>query len=378
MFLSRFAQGPAFRSWLPTLMELLSDGTRFLMTVSRSRVALGAEVLFLRKQLAYYQEHEIRPRRLTDAARLSLVLWSRFFNWKESLAIVTTETLIRWHRKGFKFYWHWKSRGGRPALPTEIRQLIASMVKENVTWGEERIASELSLKLGIYVSPRTVGKYWPKPPGSVGRRRTFSQHWRTFVKNHARGIVACDFLVAVTVRFQVLFVFLVMEVGSCRILHYNVTAHPTADWTLQQFREALPDDRPHQFLIHDRDSIFSSELDEELQTSFGLRVLRTPVRAPKANAYCERLVGTVRRECLDFMIPMSEGHLRRTLRPWVEHYNKGRPHSSLGPGMPEESAARQPPTPRTHRHKLPPDCQIRAKDILCGLHHEYSWENCAA
>jgi len=145
------------------------------------------------------------------------------FNWKESLAIVTTETLIRWHRKGFKFYWHWKSRGGRPALPTEIRQLIASMVKENVTWGEERIASELSLELGIYVSPRTVGKYWPKQPGSVGRRRTCSQHWRTFVKNHARGIVACDFLVAVTVRFQVLFVFLVMEVGSRRILHYNDT-----------------------------------------------------------------------------------------------------------------------------------------------------------
>ena len=174
MFLSRFAQGPAFRSGLATLMELLSDGTRFLMTPTRSRVALGAEVLFLRKQLAYYQEHEVRPRRLTDAARLSLVLWSRFFNWKESLAIVTTETLIRWHRKGFKFYWHWKSRGGRPALPREIRQLIASMVKENVTWGEERIASELSLKLGIYVSPRTVGKYWPKPPGSVGRRRTFA------------------------------------------------------------------------------------------------------------------------------------------------------------------------------------------------------------
>src|SRR6202022_4146654 len=175
MFLSRFAQGPAFRSGLATLMELLSDGTRFLMTLARSRVALGAEVLFLRKQLAYYQEHEVRPRRLTDAARLSLVLWSRFFNWKESLAIVTTETLIRWHRKGFKFYWHWKSRGGRPPLPTEIRQLIASMVKENVTWGEERIASELSLKLGIYVSPRTVGKYWPKQPGRVGRRRTSSQ-----------------------------------------------------------------------------------------------------------------------------------------------------------------------------------------------------------
>ena len=122
----------------------------------------------------------------------------------------------------------------------------------------------LSLKLGIYVSPRTVRKYWPKQPDGAGRRRTSSQHWRTFVKNHARGIVACDFLVAVTARFQVLYIFLAMEVGSRRILHYNVTAHPTADWTLQQFREAIPSDHPYQFLIHDRDSIFSPELDEEL------------------------------------------------------------------------------------------------------------------
>ena len=253
------------------------------MTIARSRAALGAEVLFLRKQLAYYQEHEIRPRRLTDAGRLSLALWSRFFDWKESLAIVTTETFIRWHHKGFKFYWRWKSRGGRPALPKEIRQLIARMVKENITWGEERIADELSLKLGISVSPRTVRKYWPKESGDRERRRTSSQHWRTFVKNHAQGIVACDFLVAVTVRFQVLFVFVAMEVGSRRILHCNVTAHPTADWTLQQLRESIPGGHGYQFLIHDRDSIFSSEVDEELKSSFGLRVLRTPVRAPKAN-----------------------------------------------------------------------------------------------
>jgi putative transposase len=116
----------------------------------------------LRKQLAYYQDHQIRPRRLTDAARLSLVLWSRLFDWKEALAIVTPATFVRWHRKSFKLYWRWKSRGGRPPLPKEIRQLIARMVRENVTWGEERIADELSLKLGICVSPRTVRKYWPK------------------------------------------------------------------------------------------------------------------------------------------------------------------------------------------------------------------------
>src|SRR6266849_5564031 len=172
MFLSRFAQWPHFRSGLATLTELLRDGTQFLMTIIRSRAALGAEVLFLRKQLAYYQEHEIRPRRLRDPGRLSLVLWSRFFDWKESLAVVTTATFTRWHRKGFKLYWRWKARGGRPALPREIRQLIARMVTENVTWGEERIADELSLKLGIYFSPRTVRKYWPKESGAKGRRGT--------------------------------------------------------------------------------------------------------------------------------------------------------------------------------------------------------------
>jgi transposase InsO family protein len=175
----------------------------------------------------------------------------------------------------------------------------------------------------------------------------------------------------VTVRFQVLFVFLAMEVGSRRILHYNVTAHPTADWTLQQFREAIPSDRRYQFLIHDRDSIFSARLDEELKSSFGLRVLRTPVRAPKANAYCERLIGTVRRECLDFMIPLNERHLRRSLQGWITHYNKGRPHSSLGPGFPEKTMDRPLPQPRTHRHRLPRDCEIRVMDVLGGLHHEY-------
>jgi transposase InsO family protein len=267
------------------------------------------------------------------------LIWSRFFDWKAALVVVKTATFIRWHRKGFKLYWRWKSRGGRPPLPTEIRQLIDRMVRENVTWGEERIADELSLKLGIWVSPRTVRKYWPRQPRDPGRGRASSQHWRTFVKNHAQGIVACDFLVAVTVRFRVLFVFVAMEVGSRRILHSNVTAHPTADWTLQQFREAIPGGQGYQFLIHDRDSIFSSELDEELSRSFRLRVLRTPVRAPKANAYCERLIGTMRRECLDFIIPMNERHLRKTLRSWMAHYNKGRPHSSLGPGIPERMPA---------------------------------------
>src|SRR5271157_4181027 len=202
---------------LSVLWELLRDGLQFLKFATRSRTAVAAEVLFLRKQLAYYRDHQTQPRRLTDAARLSLVLWSRLFDWKAALMVVTPSTFVRWHRKSFKLYWRWKSRGGRPALPKDIRQLIARMVRENITWGEERVADELSLKLGILVSPRTVGKYWPKQPDGSRRRGASSQHWRTFVKNHAQSIVACDFLVAVTIKFQVLYVFVAMELGSRRI-----------------------------------------------------------------------------------------------------------------------------------------------------------------
>jgi putative transposase len=379
MFPSHLPLWREISSSFATASELFRDGLRFLKTMAQSHAALAAEVLFLRKQLVYYEEHQIRPRRLTDGARLSLLLWSRFFDWRKALTIVKTATFIRWHRKGFKLYWRWRSRGGRPPLPKDLRQLIARMVKENITWGEERIADELSLKLAILVSPRTVRKYWPKQPGlETGRPRASSQHWMTFVRNHAKGIVACDFMVAVTARFQVLMVCVAMEVGSRRILHCNVTAHPTAEWTLQQLREAIPSDHPYQFLIHDRDSIFSAELDQELENTFGLRVLRTPVRTPQANAYCERLIGTVRRECLDYMIPLNERHLRRTLQSWVVHYNKGRPHRSLGPGIPEQTPDRPLPRPQGHRHTLPRDCQIRSDEILGGLHHEYWLEKCAS
>src|ERR1700746_3128808 len=174
------------------------------------------------------------------------------------------------------------------------------MVRENPTWGEERIAAELSVKLGILVSPRTVRAYWPQDRDPRGGRRTSSQQWRTFVRNHAKAIVASDFLVAITVGFRVLYVFVVMEVGSRRILHCNLTAHPTAAWTLQQFREAIPSDHTYRFLIHDRDSIFSAEVNDELG-AVGLKIRRTPVQAPKANAYCERLIGSMRRACLDWL-----------------------------------------------------------------------------
>jgi putative transposase len=246
-------QSSALLGLAATVSDLLVDLLKSLKAAVRSRSSLVAENFFLRKQLAFYQEHEVRPRRLTDAARIAMVFWSRWFKWKDALMVVQPDTLIRWHRRGFKLFWRWKSKPGRPRLPGNIRELIAEMAKENPTWGQGRVASELSLKLGVYVSPRTVRAYWPSGPDRRCRR-TSSQHWQAFVRNHARSIVASDFLIAVTVRFRVLYVLIVMEVGTRKILHSNVTAHPTATWTLQQFREVLPGDHQCKFLIHDRDS----------------------------------------------------------------------------------------------------------------------------
>ena len=240
------------------------------------------------------------------------------------------------------------------------------MAAENPTWGEERIANELNLKLTIQISPRTVGKYLHRD-GPV-RTRDPKQRWLTFVRNHAKVMVACDFFVAITAAFRTLYVFVVIEIGSRQILHQNVTAHPTADWTLQQFREALPGDHPYRFVIHDRDSIFAEEVDKGL-TNLGVRVLRTPVRAPKANSVCERLGGSLRRKCLDFLIPFHERHLQMTVRDWAIHYNRGRPHSALGPGLPEPMS--DPVPSNEHRHSLPVGYRVVKRSVLGGLHHEY-------
>jgi len=357
-----------------TGLSLCSDVLSFLKQCLKSRTSLVAENLFLRKQLAVYLERKAKPRRATDATRLSLVFLSRFFDWRQALAIVKPETLIGWHRKAFRLFWRWKSKPrGRPRLPIDLRNLIREMAESNPTWGEERIANELPIKLAIRVSPRTVGRYMPE---STGPRTGVSSHrWMTFVHNHAQAIPDCDFFVVATVRFRLLYVFLVMEVGSRRIAHFNVTAHPTAAWTLQQLREVITGEQPQRYLIHDRDSIFSSDLDSVLVSS-GLKVLKTPIRSPQANAFCERLIGTVRRECLDFLIPLNERHLRRTLKQWVSHYNRGRPHSSLGPGIREPNAEFR--IAATSRHQIPRNHRIAARPILGGLHHEYRIERIAA
>ena len=235
-------------------------------------------------------------------------------------------------------------------------------------WGEERIANELLVKLGICVSPRTVRKYLPVRPPAHPRD---DQRWSTFLRNHATAILACDFFVAVTATFRMLYVFVVIEHSTRRLAHINVTANPNADWTLQQLREVVGNGGGHRYLIHDRDRIFAKHLDDSIR-ALGIEVLRSPVASPKANAICERVIGTARRECLDWLIPVSDAHLRAILRCWVTHYNGGRPHSALGPGVPDPPEKHETiPTPEPG-HRLATGALVLAKSILGGLHHEYS------
>ncbi len=359
-----------------TLLMFLGDVLRFLGLCLRAPTALAAENLFLRKQLALYQERQIKPGRATHGTRLTLVWLARWFDWRQALPIVQPKTFIGWHHQGFCLFWRWKSKPGRPPIPLDLQALIRRMARDNPTWGEERIANELLLKLGLRVSPRTVRKYMPKRRDHGRGHRVSSQRWMTFVRNHAQAIVACDFCVVVTATFRLLYVFIVMEHATRRILHANVTAHPTAPWTLQQLREAIPADHSYRFLIHDRDSIFSQQLDQSIR-DLGLRVLKTPVRSPQANVLCERLLGTLRQECIDFVIPLTEHHLQRLLSAWVQHYNHGRPHMSLGPGIPQ-SPAPFPVSRHTHRHRIPPSLRVVARPILGGLHHGYWLEAQAA
>src|SRR5215471_12169659 len=359
--------------FVQTIFGVLWDGLMFLRLWLRPSAAVAAENLFLRKQLGLFVELRVKPRRAADSIRFTLGQLSRWFDWREALIVVQRETLTRWHRKGFRLFWKWKSRPrGRPPVPADVRKLIREVAQSNPTWGEERIADELLLKIGIRISPRTVRHYMPQAPPMPADPK---QRWMTFVRNHAKAIIASDFFVVVTATFQLVYVFVIIEVASRRVLHFNVTRHPTADWTLQQFRECIVGDEGYRYVSHDRDRIYSRDLNGALQT-LGLTVLKTPRKAPKANAICERWIGSARRECLDFMIPISEAQIRQTLKCWVAHYNRGRPHSSLGPGIPDPSSPKA--ELQAQRHSIPNDCRVAVTSILGGLHHEYRLERIAA
>jgi putative transposase len=318
--------------------------------------------------LALYIERGAKPRRIDLLTRIGLTLLSRFFNWRDALVVVRPETLIRWHRAGWKLFWRVKSHPGRPPIPPELQALIRRIANENPSWGEERIANELLLKIGVRVSPRTVNKYLPRSPlgGPRGNLR-----WSTFLRLHAQGIIACDYFVAVTATFRLLYAFFVIEHRSRRLIHCNVTAHPSAAWTLQQLRETVGYEDRYQFLIHDRDSIFAGHLDELIR-ALGIRVLKSAAHTPQMNAICERVIGTTRRECLDWLIPLSESHLRFILKSWIAHDNGGRSHMALGPGVPDPPATTMVLPEPSSRHRRGESYAVRATSVLGGLHHEYS------
>ena len=350
------------------LIKVLAEALRWVLLAFRSSQSIQAENLFLRRQLALYVERGVKPRRIDSITRIALTILSGWFDWGDALVVVRPQTLIRWHRAGWKLFWRQKSRPGRPPIPAELQALIRRMASENRSWGEERIANELLLKLGIRVSPRTVNKYRPRRPR--GRPRG-DLRWSTFLRLHAQGIIACDFLVAVTATFRLLYVLVVIEHRSRRLIHCNVTAHPSSAWTLQQLREAVGFEERYEYLLHDRDSIFAKHLDESIGR-LGVTVLKSPPRSPMANSICERVIGTIRRECLDWLIPLSEAHLRQSLKSWIGHYNHGRPHMALGPDVPDPPPIVTSSSFLKSRHQLGDFGAIRSTPILGGLHHEYS------
>ena len=328
--------------------------------LARSRSALVAENAFLRHQLAILCRRSKRPRcTLTDRALLVL-LASRIRGWRQALLIVRPDTLLRWHRRLFCWYWYRKSRSTapahRPPLAPETVALIRQMAAANRLWGAERIRGEL-LKLDIRVAKSTIQRYLreARPPGR-GR-----QTWPTFLRNHAPDIWACDFLPITDLLFRPLYAFVVVALGTRRVVHVGVTRHPTDAWVAQQLREATPFDQRPRFLIRDNDRKYGPAFDR-VATGSGITILRTPIRAPRANATCERFLGSVRRECLDHILVLGEGQLRRVLREYVAYFNTARPHQGLGQAIPSTPA----PAPLS-RLSAP----IVSIPVLGGLHHNY-------
>ena len=280
----------------------------------------------------------------------------RLRTWAAALVIVRPETVLRWHRQGYRLFWRRKSRAGTraPRISRETIALIRQMARENRLWGADRIRGEL-LKLGIRVSKRTIQRYLAqaRPPRPAG------QSWATFVHNHAPSIWACDFLQVTDLLFRPLFAFFVIALDSRRVVHVGVTRQPTDGWVAQQLREATPYEERPRFLIRDNDGKYGPQFDR-LATASGITVLRTPVRAPQANATCERFLGSVWRECLDHLLVLGERHLRKVLTEYARYFNRARPHQGLGQRCPHPPSA-----PAAGQRS-----RVVAIPVLGGLHHD--------
>jgi hypothetical protein len=288
-------------------------------------------------------------------------LWSR---WTDVLVIVKPETVIGWHRAGFRLYWRWRSRtgGGRPKISDELRVLIRRLAEENPDWGAPRIHGEL-VKLGFAVSERTVARYLR----TIRRRRDPGKRWLAFLQNHREVIVAFDFFTVPTVTFQLLYCFFVIEHARRKILHCNVTRHPTAEWVVQQLREAFPEAGPYRYVIFDRDSKFDGDVIAFLKAT-GLQPRQTSIQSPWQNGIAERWIGGCRREILDHIIALNEQHLRRLLRDYITYFHEDRIHDGLAKDTPNRRAVEQKPSP---------NAELISSARLGGLHRRYAWRQAA-
>ncbi len=326
-----------------------------LKAAFKTRRQLALENLALRHQLEVLQRNAMTPRLMPSDRELWALLYRILPSWRLHLAFVRPETVVRWHRRGWRLFWRMKSRPrriGRPRVETEIRSLIRRLSAENPLWGAPRVHGEL-LKLRYDVAEATVAKYLVK------RTPSPSQSWPTFLRNHLTEIVAIDFFTVPTATFGTLYVFLVLSLGRRRIVHFNVTDSPTAEWTSRQLVQAFPFDTAPRFIIRDRDSIYGDEVVETLSI-LDIEQKIIAYQAPWQNGYCERVIGSIRRECLDHVIVFSERHLRRILREYVTYYHGARTHLGLGKDAPEPRAIE----PRDGG-------RVVCAPVLGGLHHRY-------
>jgi hypothetical protein len=337
-------------------MSFLRLAAAFLGSLFKSKHQLVLENLALKQQLAMLRQSVKRPR-ATPADRIFWVLFSRYVDgWRNTLHALHPDTVVRWHRQGFRLYWRWKSRGpgpGRPPINAPLCKLIREMQANNIGWGAPRIHGEL-LKLGIDISQATVSKYMvklKKPP---------SQTWRTFLSNHADCIAAVDFLTVPTATFRVIYVFIVLSHDRRHIVHFNTTEHPTAQWTARQLVEAFPFDTAPRYLLRDRDAIYGKKVKRRIK-SLGMDEVITAPRSPWQNPYAERVIGSIRREFLDHVIVLNERHLRRILRDYFNYYHNSRTHLSLN---------KDPPDPRAVQSAE--QGNIVALPRVGGLHHRYT------
>jgi transposase InsO family protein len=344
------------------LVALFVALLRSLLALIRSREEQTIVELALRQQLAIYAHQRRRPKFSPLDRAFWVALSRRWPLWKDHLVVVRPETVVRWHREGFRKYWRSISTPGpgRPAISAETKALIIRMATENC-WRARKIQAELS-KLGIRVSLATVSRYVPKKEPDAAQQ----QRWMTFLRNHKDVIAGMDFFVVPTVRFRLLYVWFAIDHGRRRILHFNVTENPSARWVIQQLRETFPDEPIHRYLIYDNDTIFSPAVTSAIR-SFEIDPKRTAFRSPWQNGTAERVVGSVRRELLDHVVVLNEDHLRRLFREYVDYYNNERVHTSIGDS----------PVSRPVESRPSSGARVVGLPRVGGLHHRYRWREAA-